>query len=151
MSDQRLADLQNLLYREVPISRHMGIAVDCYDGGSLTLNADLEPNINIHGTAFGGSLYSLAALCGWSLLRMRLEDLSLQAKIMLGSARIDYRQPVRSRLTARATCGALKFDAFAVRVRNGARAGVEVSVALGSIRDSRWVEAAVFKGLYATL
>lgn len=148
---QRLPDLQALLYREVPLSRQMGVAAESYDGGTLSLTADLEPNINIHGTAFGGSMYSLAALCGWALLRLRLEDLSLQAEIMLGSARIDYRRPVRTKLAARAACRGDAFDAFAGRVRNRRRASVEVSVELGSIRDGEWLGAAGFTGSYATV
>jgi len=128
----------------------MGVTGESYDGATLKLAADLEPNINIHGTAFGGSQYSLAALCGWSLLRLRLEDQSLDAEIVLGSARIDYRRPVRSRLIARASCDAAAFDAFASRARAGRRASVEVAVQLGSRAAGAWVEAAVFTALYAT-
>jgi thioesterase domain-containing protein len=151
VSNQRLSSLRELLYREVPLSRHMGVLAEAYDGEALTLSAELGPNINIHGTAFGGSMYSLAALCGWSLLRLRLEDLSLDAEIMLGSARIDYRRPVRSQLIARATCEAEGFEAFAERIRNGRRASVEVTVTLGSMRNKEWQESAVFSGSYATV
>ena len=151
MTERRLADLQALLHREVPLSRHMGVAAQSYDGDTLVLTADLEPNIKIHGTAFGGSMYSLGALCGWSLLRFRLEDRGLRAEVVVGSARIDYRKPVRSRLIARASCGAGEFDAFAARVRDGRRASVEVPVALGSVHDDDWVEAAAFIGVYATV
>lgn len=151
MSTQRLDALRCLLHQEVPLSRHMGVAAEAYDGRTLTLNADLEPNINIHGTAFGGSMYALAALCGWSLLRMRLEDRTLEAEIMLGSAHIDYRKPVRTRLVARASCDAAKFDVFAARVGSGRRASIEVPVALGSLKDGQWVEAALFEGVYATV
>lgn len=129
----------------------MGVAADSYDGDTLVLSAELQPNINIHGTAFGGSLYSLAALCGWSLLRLRLEDLSLQAEVVVGSARIDYRKPVRSRLVARAACGARELQAFLERVRRGRRAGIDVPVAIGSVNGGEWREAALFTGTYATV
>lgn len=151
MTDERLAELRALLHREVPLSGHMGVAAASYDGDTLVLTAELEPNINIHGTAFGGSMYSLAALCGWSLLRLRLEDESLQAEVVVGSARIDYRRPVRSQLAARAACDTRDFDAFAERVRRGRRASIEVTVELGSIDDREWVEAAVFTGVYASV
>jgi len=151
VSNNRLANLETLLHREVPISGHMGGAAERYDAGTLTLSAELEPNINIHGTAFGGSQYALASLCGWGLLRLRLEDLSLDAEIVLGSATIDYRRPVRSRLMARGRCEADDFDAFAARVRGGKRASIAVTVALGSLTDDgEWREAAVFNGIYAT-
>jgi thioesterase domain-containing protein len=151
MTANRLALLQALLHREVPLSGHMGVAAESYDGANLVLSAELAPNINIHGTAFGGSMYSLAALCGWALLRLRLEDLSLDAEVVVGSARMDYRRPVRSRLIARATCKERDFDAFAERVRSSRRAGVEVPVVLGGLRDGEWFEAAAFTGTYATV
>lgn len=151
MTPPRLTVLQALLHREVPLSRHMGVVPHAYDGDELTLQADLQPNINIHGTAFGGSLYSLAALCGWSLLRLRLEDASLSAEIMLGSARIDYHKPVRSKLIARAACESVKFEAFESRVKNGNRAGIEVPVSLGTLEAGQWQQAAVFHGMYATV
>lgn len=129
----------------------MGVVAKGFEGDTLTLAADLAPNINIHGTAFGGSMYSLAALCGWSLLRLCLEDARLEAEIMLGSARIDYRRPVRSRLFARADCGPDQFRAFAGRVEQARRASIEVPVSLGSLSDEQWVEAAFFRGVYATV
>jgi len=129
----------------------MGVVAKGFDGDTLTLAADLEPNINIHGTAFGGSMYSLAALCGWSLLRLRLEGAQLEAEIMLGSAHIDYRRPLRSRLFARADCGPDQFRAFADRVEQGRRASIEVPVSLGSLEDDQWVDAAFFRGVYATV
>lgn len=150
-ADERLAALQALLHREVPLSRHMGVAADSYDGLALVLTADLAPNINIHGTAFGGSMYSLAALCGWALLRLRLEDMSLQAEVVVGAARIDYRRPVRSTLFARAACEAREFDAFAERVRSSRRSGVDVKVVLGGTGEGERTEAAVFSGTYATV
>jgi thioesterase domain-containing protein len=150
-ADERLAALLALLHREVPLSRHMGVAADSYDGEVLVLTADLAPNINIHGTAFGGSMYSLAALCGWALLRLRLEDLSLQAEVVVGAAGINYRRPVRSTLFARADCGAREFDAFVERVRSKRRAGVDVKVVLGGADEGEWTEAAVFTGTYATV
>lgn len=150
-TDARLTDLQTLLHKEVPLSRHMKVAVDSYDGDTLVLSAGLQPNINIHGTAFGGSMYSLAALCGWSLLRLKLEDSSLEAEVVVGAARIEYQRPICSRLFARAACESDHFDAFAARVRRGQRASVEVAVALGGVRHGDWVEAALLTGSYATV
>ena len=54
----RLQELTETLHREVPLTREMGISVAAYDGHELRVAADFEPNVNIHGTAFGGSLFS---------------------------------------------------------------------------------------------
>jgi len=146
----RLAQLEALMHREVPLSRHMAVTAGGYDGTTLSLSAALEPNINIHGTAFGGSLYCLAALCGWGLLRLRLEDLGLSPELVLGTARIDYRRPVRGRLQARASCAEQDFQSFLRRIRAVGRATAAVCVSLGGERDGEWREAAVFEGVYAT-
>ena len=55
----------------------MGIRVAAYDGTSLKLTAPLAPNINHKSTAFGGSLYSLAVLCGWGIVHLKLAEAAL--------------------------------------------------------------------------
>ncbi len=63
--------------------------------GAITLHAPLGPNINIHGSAFGGSMFSFAALAGWGLLHLRLEREGLRAQIVLGDGQITFHLPVR--------------------------------------------------------
>ena len=100
MSDHRCLKLQNLLYKEVPLSSDIGVAVRSYDGEFLELQAELEPNINIHGVAFGGSIYSLCALSGWGLLILKLEEQGLDPRIMIAGAEITYLKPVMQNLRA---------------------------------------------------
>ncbi len=88
---QRLALLEETLHREVPITRTMGVRVEEHDGRELVFLADFEPNINIHGTAFGGSLYSICAVVCWGMLHLKYEYAGLQAHSVLGDAKISYR------------------------------------------------------------
>ena len=53
----KLAHVRNKLKEQVPLIAHMGIDVVSWDGATVVVEAPLEPNINTHGTAFGGSLY----------------------------------------------------------------------------------------------
>ena len=99
--DARCAELEATLHREVPLSGHMGVAVEAYDGASLRLSADFERNINIHGTAFGGSLYSACALCGWGLLHLKFGELGLAAHIVLSAGGIRYLRPVKRHIEVR--------------------------------------------------
>jgi thioesterase domain-containing protein len=96
----RAAALEQILHSEIPISREMGIRVAYYDGTSLKLDAPLAPNTNHKSTAFGGSLYSLAVLCGWGLLHLKLADARIHKHIVIQESTIRYLHPVEHDLHA---------------------------------------------------
>lgn len=85
---------------DIPISAAMGIAVSGYDGARLELRAALAPNVNVHGTAFAGSLFSLASLCGWGLLHLQLEGRGLAGSIVFVEGSIRCLKPVRDDVQA---------------------------------------------------
>lgn len=72
MPDALLRALESRWHTEIPISATMGIRVDRFDGAVLAASAALGPNTNVHGTAFAGSQFSLAALCGWGQVWLQL-------------------------------------------------------------------------------
>ena len=86
--------LEHTLHAEIPISLAMGIRVAGYDGAILKLAAPLAPNINHKSTAFGGSLYSLAVLCGWGMLHLKLAEAGLHKHIVIQESNIRYLRPV---------------------------------------------------------
>jgi len=94
------AALEQTLHRDIPITREMGIRVAAYDGKHLRLTAPLSPNVNDKGTAFGGSLYSLAVLCGWSLLHLKLKETGLPHNVVIQEANVRYLQPVSQDMAA---------------------------------------------------
>lgn len=94
------AALEQTLHRDIPITREMGIRVATYDGKLLRLTAPLAPNVNDKGTAFGGSLYSLAVLCGWSLLHLKLKEAGLPHNVVIQEANVRYLLPVSQDITA---------------------------------------------------
>jgi len=98
---KRLIALEQTLHKEVPLTRQMGMRVEAHDGRELVVQADFEPNINIHGTAFGGSLFSLCAVTCWGLLHMKFEEVKLAAHSVLGEASISFSRPVRGDIQAR--------------------------------------------------
>src|SRR5262245_49603221 len=87
---------------DIPLARHIGVQVLAYDGRSLVLAAPLDANSNHKGTAFGGSLYSLAVLAGWGLLTLELDGRGIAAEIVIQSCEVDYRLPVTGDFSARA-------------------------------------------------
>jgi thioesterase domain-containing protein len=94
------AALEQTLHRDIPITREMGIRVAAYDGNRLRLSAPLSPNVNDKGTAFGGSLYSLAVLCGWSLLHLKLKEAGLPHNVVIHEANVRYLLPVSQDMIA---------------------------------------------------
>jgi len=119
--------LESILHREVPLTEQMGMRVEGHDGGELILHADFEPNINIHGTAFGGSLYSICAVTCWGMLHLKLEEEGIDAHSVLRQANIDYKQPVRGDIKAR--CRLLDdgaFSEFILRLKQGEKSRIEL-------------------------
>ena len=95
-----IATLEHTLHSEIPLSQAMGIRVVNYDGASLCLTAPLAPNINHKSTAFGGSLYSLAVLCGWGLLHIKLAEMGFKKHIVIQDGHIRYLLPVNADMQA---------------------------------------------------
>lgn len=140
--------IEAFLHREVPLSKRLGMRAHSYDGECLELHAALEPNINIYGTAFGGSIYSLCALAGWGLLTLKLEELELTPRIMIAAGRIDYSAPVQDTIRA---CARMPengvFQEFVSEHRRRVKARIEIPVDILLTDRS----AARFTGTYATV
>src|SRR5690242_18828294 len=96
----RLRELQETFYSEIPITKYLGVTVISYDGKQLALRAPLEANINHKDTAFAGSLNALVTLAGWGLLWMILKEEELAAKIVIQDSTINYLLPVTKDFTA---------------------------------------------------
>jgi thioesterase domain-containing protein len=88
-------------HAEIPISETMGIRVHRYDGTTLETAAALTPNVNIHGTAFAGSQFSVAALCGWGQVHLHLAAAGIEGSIVFVQGTIRCRAPVREDMLAR--------------------------------------------------
>jgi thioesterase domain-containing protein len=89
-------------HREIPISAAMGITIGGFDGTRLDLHAALSPNVNVHGTAFAGSLFSLASLCGWGLVHLQMQRRDLAGAIVFAEGHIRCLKPVHD--DVRASC-----------------------------------------------
>ncbi len=92
--------LQRLIEQQFPLARHMRIAVETADDLHLALRAPLAPNANHAGTAFGGSLFSIAVLAGWSWLTRHLAIEGVHAEAVVQESHIRYLTPVRGELRA---------------------------------------------------
>ncbi|GCE23469.1 YiiD C-terminal domain-containing protein [Dictyobacter kobayashii] len=96
----RLQELQALLYKEIPITRHFHLTAGAYNERMLRLDAPLAENVNHAGTAFGGSLSALLTLAGWSMIWFMLQELDLQGEIIIQDSSCRYLTPVKKDFSA---------------------------------------------------
>lgn len=93
------ARLATYLYAHIPLVRAMQVRIEAWDADGLELSAPLAANLNHEGTAFGGSLESLAVLACWGMLWLLLED-QPQMHIVIAESHTRFLQPVRGTLHA---------------------------------------------------
>lgn len=92
--------LQSRITDEFPLARHMGIVVERADEGGVVLCAPLAANANDKGTAFGGSLFSVAVLAGWAWVTHYLATTPFIADTVIQESTIRYLAPVHGTLRA---------------------------------------------------
>jgi thioesterase domain-containing protein len=96
-------------HREIPIVAAMGMRVERYDGRSLTVRAPMQPNRNVHGTTFAGSLYSACVLTAWGAVWLALREQGLEGVIYAAESTVKYRKGVERDFVCSCTLDA---DAF---------------------------------------
>lgn len=125
------AALEGLIRDHIPLSRALDFRVAALDAGSIEVIAPLEPNINIHGSAFAGSLYAVAMLTAWGLCTHLFQRAGLYVELVVADASIRYRRPVTGPIRCLCEVAAEPGRAFIERVRREGRASLTVSVDIG--------------------
>jgi thioesterase domain-containing protein len=97
-------DMKDFLYQHIPLAAAMQVNIDSYDGQHLVLSAPLDCNHNDKGTAFAGSISSLATMSGWIALMLWTKDhYDGEFQVAVAHADIHYKKPVLTDFKARAT------------------------------------------------
>ena len=89
-------ELERKIRAAIPLSDAMQFSIDRLDPDKIQVSAPLEPNINIHGTGFAGSIYAVAVLSGWALCRHIMDMLEMDGDLVVAKAEITYRAPITS-------------------------------------------------------
>lgn len=140
--------LQETLYREIPLTRALEVTVAEWDGTALTLRAPLAPNVNHTQTAFAGSLAAVTTLAGWGLLWLLLRERGAAATLVIQDSSIRYLRPVTTDLEAHcALPEAAEVARFLETLQAKGRARLELHV---EIRQGDAV-AVQFSGRYVAL
>ena len=104
--------LRSYLHDQIPLSRAMEVEVLEASAEHVLLKAPLEPNINMHGTMFGGSAATLALLAAWSVVHLKLEAEGLPSKLVIHRTEAEYLLPVEGNATASARIDNMDWEAF---------------------------------------
>lgn len=79
---------------QIPLITHMGFLPLEWDSKTLKMGAELEPNVNDKGTGFGGSLATVATLCGWSIVTLYLREQGRDDDVVIANSQLEYLLPV---------------------------------------------------------
>ena len=140
--------LQRRIATEFALGVHIGAVVELADASGLVLSAPLAPNANYKGTAFGGSLFSLAVLTGWAWLTRYLALEAVAADAGIQTSNIRYLEPVHGEFRARLeNPPSATIEKFARMLRRAGRGRIALGV---DIHDGA-ILAARFDGVYAAM
>ena len=131
-------------HREIPIVAAMGVTVDSYDGRSLTVRAPMQPNRNVHGTTFAGSLYSACVLTGWGAVWLAVRERGLEGVIYAAESAVQYRKAVAGDFVCRCTTDAASLDAGLENLKKSGRASFDLACTI----DHDGKRAVAFTGKY---
>jgi thioesterase domain-containing protein len=139
------AELQSTWHREIPLAAAMGIEVVEFAADELTVRAPAAANVNLHGTAFAGSLFSICVLAGWGAVWLALRGAGISGRIVVVDSRIRYRKAVTGEIACRCRVDReAALPALAALVERG-----RVTLPLTCSIDCRGARAVDFTGDYA--
>ena len=125
------AALQAKIRAAIPLSAAMEFAIESLDTDGIRVVAPLPPNINIHGTGFAGSIYSLAVLTGWALATHILEDAGLDTELVVARGEIRYRAPVTGELRCVAIVDKAVREEFLRATREQGKGLLQLEITVG--------------------
>ncbi len=125
--------LTQKIRESIPLSETMQFSIDHLQSGEIHVSAPLQPNINIHGTGLAGRIYSLAVLTGWALCTHILEELALDADLVVGRAEIAYRAPVTGDFECSCSASEEQREAFLQGIRERGKGRVKLDIAVGDL------------------
>lgn len=136
--------LESIWHDRIPMAASMQLSVVDYTAEQLMTRAPLEPNVNLHGTAFAGSLYSICALTGWGYVWRLGRQNGFCGDIVLIRGEIEYLRPVAEAIVCRARASEEAGNAFVAALRDGRAGRCHVDCLI----DARGKPAARFSGNY---
>ncbi len=98
---------------------------------SILVHAPLAPNVNVHGTGFAGSIYSVAVLAGWALSTHIMNVLAMDGDLVVSKAEIRYRAPVTGRIECRAVASEGECQQFQDDFNQSGKGRLSLTIEIG--------------------
>jgi thioesterase domain-containing protein len=137
--------LQERIRKGIPIAAQMAFQVRDLQPDSIQVVGGGVENINVHGTAFAGSLYAICTLALWGLVTSRLPE---GTTLVLAKGQIRYCQPVVGEIEAHCSIAQERMETFLAQLHKQGRSRLDAMVELPGLEGP----AAEFKGtVYARL
>lgn len=114
------------LHRHIPLSRAMDVSVVSASAAEVVLEAPLDPNINVHGTMFGGSVATLGLLAAWSVMHLRLESEGIAGQLVVHKTSVEYLLPVTGTVRAVSTLDEAGWNGFRHMIERRGKARLSV-------------------------
>jgi len=147
-SSQMERQLERYLHENIPLTKAMGVKVILASPERVLLECPIEPNINIHGTAFGGSISALATITGWLWIHVYMRERKQAPKLVISESKMQFLEPVTGAFSAELRAPSDKVISTFTQSfdrRGSARIDLNVSV----LSDGE--EVGLFTGTYAAL
>ena len=119
--------LRTYLHDHIPLSRAMAVEVLEASAAHVLLEAPLEPNINMHGTMFGGSSATLALLAAWSVMHLKLETSGIAGQLVIHRTATEYALPIAGPAQASAHLDEANWPGFLQTFHRRGRARLTVA------------------------
>lgn len=144
------ADVEHYLHTHIPVSEAIGVRVASLDAPGVRLTAPLAPNLNHRGTAFGGSIATLAILSAWTLIHTRMRSEGIACRLVIRRNAMEYDRPVDGAFEA--VCAPPSDDDWARFMEMYARKGKSRLTLTAEVRVTGTAEAAAtFEGTFVAL
>jgi thioesterase domain-containing protein len=126
-------DLTQKIRGSIPLSESMQFSIDSLSQEAIRVVAPLQPNVNIHGTGFAGSIYSLGVLTGWALGTHIMDELAMDGDLVVGKAEISYRAPVKADLECHCQATTEQRESFLQQFREEGKSRLALEVTIGEL------------------
>lgn len=122
-------DLQSQIHKGIPLSRHMDFSVLELSDTHIKVNGGAAENINVHGTAFAGSLYSICTLAAWGLTFSQIPE---DTALVLAQGNIHYFRPVIGEIIAECDASPEQLETFLKELELRGKARLDLAVMVAS-------------------
>ncbi len=123
--------LEARIRQHIPLSAAMEFRIVELEPNLIRVTAPLEPNVNIHGTGFAGSIYSVGILTGWALATHMLDNSASDAQLVVARAEIRYRRPVTGPLESSCAVSNAQRDEFLEGLEAEGKGIIDLDIQIG--------------------